>query len=168
MKRYILLAISVILLAAVAASGILTIGGITPEIVLMFVLCYVCVEERCIWSMIFAAVCGIIMGSLGGRGIGFTIVWYLYSALLCYLGSRKGRFAKLKPALLFSVLTVILGEGIFYLIYFLGEADLVQFLRLKLLGAVIYNVICTLVLFYPTRRLFRLDEEKAYRISDNI
>lgn len=168
MKHYILLVISVIVLASLTASGILTFGAITPELLLVFVLCYTCVEERCVFSLLFAAICGLIMGALGGRGILFSILWYFYAALACYFGSRKTGFAKISRALLFVLLFTGVGELLFYAVYFMRDIDFAAMLQSKLLPAVLYNSICTVVLFYPVKRLFRSKEEKDYTLGEDV
>lgn len=123
------------------ASGTFGIGGIYPELLFAFCICYGAVCEDFSKRIGMAIVCGIIMSALGGRGFVFSMLVCTYSVIAVgFLASRFPKLVRTLPVTAF-IITVIY-ESIFYL-FIPGFAD--EPLQIILMAA-LYNFIIVCVM----------------------
>ncbi len=104
----------VFLISILYASGAFSIGGIYPELLFIFCVCYSVVCEDFSKRISMSVVCGIIMSALGGRGLVFSMLVCTYSAI--GIGFLTSKFPKSVRVLAFAVFIItVIYEGIFYL-----------------------------------------------------
>lgn len=144
--------IFILLILETTLGRYIKIQSILPDFVLVFVISYAILEEIPLRRVVMGCICGILMGALGGRGLVFMILWYMYGAYFTgkVLGRyRKQWFFKAAPAVF---LVTVSGELFYYLFHHFSVAGFFQAFLWTILPVAAYNAALSLVVFPLLRK----------------
>lgn len=129
--------------------GYIAVDGIIPDIVFVFTIAFVVLEEKFSYCAVMPILCGFLVDMMSARGFGINIICYTYSALLCYAVGEH--FFKQK--LWFAVPMVLIGTFICESMYFiLNFSDfnvrlIANAIKEVIIPVTIYNTFMTFVIY---------------------
>ncbi len=128
----------------------ISIAGIKPDIIFVFVMCIAAREKNIKTVMATAVICGIITDCLTGRIFGNYLAIYLICAIIMFI-VRDGMFKySIMVSFVMIFLLTILGNSIFYIINIsvLKDVGYLYPLFNIILPAALYNTILSVIMMY--------------------
>ncbi|MCX7714707.1 MAG: rod shape-determining protein MreD [Clostridia bacterium] len=145
----------------------ISVKGIFPDIVFVFVVCFAIMEEKFSYSTVIPIICGLLIDFLGRRTLGVNVIIYSYSSLFCFgLGEHFFK-EKLSFALPMVFLLSFLCEFVFFVLrfYIAHEASIFEAVKVIIFPFAVYNTLITFII-YPLIKLtlYRYDEKSFMRM----
>lgn len=152
-------ALSVVLVVLLAVLQTTVIHGFSvfhtvPNLLFIAVVCYSLLHAD-YSALVFAAACGLVLDVTGGRVVGINTLFCLYAAYFCIRISGSLFNRNVFVSMVFVLLLSVVYELLIYVLYFAiwGYGAFGYALLHKILPAVLYNFIVTLLIYPLTRSM---------------
>ncbi len=154
--RQVLTVIFILLMAVLQTTVLrgLEVFHVIPNLLFITVVCY-SLRRGDYSAMVVGVACGLILDVTGGRAVGINTLLCTYAAFFCVRVSSSLFNNNVFVSMVFVLLLSIPYELLIYLFYFViwGRGALGYALLCKILPAVVYNFLFTIVLYPAVRRV---------------
>lgn len=125
-----------------------------PNLLFIAVVCYSLLHAD-YSALVFAAACGLLLDVTGGRAIGINTLFCLYAAYFCIRISGSLFNNNVFVSMVFVMLLSVPYELFTYVLYFAvwGHGTFGYALLCKIVPAVLYNFVMTLLIYPLTRSM---------------
>lgn len=133
------------------------IGGIIPDLLFVFVVCFAMFEPSFVYTIIVSMALGLIFDMLGGQGMGMHSLIYGYTAVMCYGVSKYFLGINIFIALVATFIACFVGESAVFIFSYtiFGESNFILAIKQLILPSSIYNtLICSVMYLFVKRVIY--------------
>lgn len=135
--------------------GFISIQGVTPNLLLVFAICFASINANITICAVMGGVCGFLLDISGGRVFGVNMLLCIYFCIGCAFLAKKYFRAKLKVTFVFTFMVSALYQMLYYLLYIgiWGNGNFINTFITIILPSLLYDSAVCIIMYFILKKL---------------